>query len=116
MRHFEIWQASNMMRAYENHVYHIAVNAIGSDAAQTTYFGHSMIVSPIAQSLALARGVDDLIYAELDPDPIQRVSYGSMAPMLFDHLEDRHVKSYTRELTTPARSSFEPAKRIPSDP
>lgn len=110
MRHFEIWEGTNHMRAYENHVYHIAVNAIGSDAAHTNYFGHSMIVSPIAQTLALARGVDDLIYAELDPDPVQRISYGSDAPMLFDHLEDRNVQSYTKDLVAPARSAFEPAR------
>lgn len=112
LRHFPIWEMVNQMRAYENHVYHIAPNAVGTDAFGTSYFGHSMIVSPIAQTLALARGVDDLIYAELNPDPIKRISYGSDAPMLFDHLEDRNVKSYTRELTTPARSSFEPARRI----
>ena len=112
MRNFEIWEASNKMRAYENHVYHVAVNAIGSDAAHTTYFGHSMIVSPIAQTLALGRAVDDLIYAELAPNPLQRVSYGSDAPMLFDHLEDRNVKGYTKELFAPARSPFNPAKRI----
>ena len=112
MRNFEIWEASNKMRAYENHVYHVAVNAIGSDAAHTTYFGHSMIVSPIAQTLALARAVDDLIYAELHPDPIKRVSHGSDAPMWFDHLEDRNVASYSRELTTPVRSAFHPARRI----
>ncbi len=112
LRHFPIWEGTNQMRAYENHVYHIAVNAVGADAAGTTYFGHSMIVSPIAQTLALARAVDDLIYAELHPDPIKRVSHGSDEPMLFDHLEDRNVKSYTRELTTHVHSSFEPARRI----
>ena len=113
LRNFEIWEATNKMRAYENHMHHIAVNAIGSDAANTTYFGHSMIVSPIAQTLALARAVDDLIYAELDPNPFQRVSYGSDAPMLFDHLEDRNVRGYTKELFAPARSAPEPARRIP---
>lgn len=111
LRNFEIWEATNKMRAYENHVHHVAVNAIGSDAAHTTYFGHSMIVSPIAQTLALARAVDDLIYAELDPDPFHRVSYGSDAPMLFDHLEDRNVKSYTKALFTPARAGPGPAQR-----
>ncbi len=105
LRNFEIWEATNKMRAYENHVHHIAVNAIGSDAAHTTYFGHSMIVSPIAQTLALARAVDDLIYAELDFDPFHRVSYGSDAPMLFDHLEDRAVKTYTQDLFIPARAT-----------
>lgn len=114
MRNFEIWEASNKMRAYENHVYHVAVNAVGSDAAHTTYFGHSMIVSPIAQTLALGRAVDDLIYAEMDPNPLQRVSYGSDAPMLFDHLEDRNVEGYTKELFAPARSPFNPAKRLPA--
>ena len=111
LRNFEIWEATNKMRAYENHVHHIAVNAIGSDAAHTTYFGHSMIVSPIAQTLALARAVDDLIYAELDPAPFHRVSYGSDAPMLFDHLEDRNVKSYTKDLFAPARAGGGPARR-----
>ena len=111
LRNFEIWEATNKMRAYENHVYHVAVNAIGSDAAHTTYFGHSMIVSPIAQTLALGRAVDDLIYAEMDPNPLRRVSYGSDAPMLFDHLEDRHVESYTKELFARARSPFNPTKR-----
>jgi predicted amidohydrolase len=114
MRNFEIWEVSNKMRAYENHVYHIAVNAIGSDAAHTTYFGHSMIVSPIAQTLALGRAVDDLIYAALDPNPLQRVSYGSDAPMQFDHLEDRNVKHYTRELFKAAVSPFNPALRATS--
>ena len=108
MRSFEIWEATNTMRAYENHAYHIAVNSVGADAAQTTYFGHSMIVSPIAQTLALARAVDDLIYAELDPNPLRQVSYGSDAPMLFDHLKDRNVKHYTRELMTAAISPFNP--------
>jgi predicted amidohydrolase len=112
MRSFPIWEGVNQARAYENHVYHIAVNAVGSDAEGTPYFGHSMIVSPIAQTLALARAVDDLIYTELQPDPIKRVNQGSDAPMWFDHLEDRNVKSYTKELTTPRRSSFEPARRI----
>lgn len=112
LRHYEIWESTNQMRAYENHVYHIAVNAVGSDAAGTTYFGHSIIVSPIAQTLALGHAGEDLVYAELDPDPIKRITFGADAPMLFDHLEDRNVKSYTKELFTPARSAFEPARRI----
>lgn len=112
LRHFEIWEAVNKMRAYENHMFHIAANAVGLDAAGTPYFGHSMIVSPIAQTLALARAGDDIIHAMLDPEPIKRISYGSHAPMCFDHLEDRNVESYSRELMRPARSAFSPAKRI----
>ncbi len=116
LRNFEIWEATNKMRAYENHAYHVAVNAIGFDAAHTTYFGHSMIVSPIAQTLALGRAVDDLIYAEMDPNPLRRVSYGSDAPMLFDHLEDRNVRNYTKELFSPALSAFNSSKRKSSAP
>lgn len=112
LRHFEIWDAENRIRAYENHVYHIAVNAVGADAAGTTYFGHSQITSPIAHSMALARAGDEMIYADLDPDPIRHVSYGSTSPMLFDHLQDRAALTYTDDLHKPVRSAFEPARRF----
>ena len=71
-----------------------------------------MIVSPIAQRLALARGTEEIIAAELDPDPIKRVSYGSTSPMIFDHLQDRNLEAYEGILTA-GKSRFEPAKRIP---
>jgi predicted amidohydrolase len=112
LRGFDIWEMTNKARAYDNHAYVIAVNAVGTDASDTHYFGHSMIVSPIAQSLALARGTEEIIYAELDPDPIKRITYGSDAPMNFDHLEDRNLKSYRHDLTRHARSKFEPAARF----
>ncbi len=32
--------------------------------------------------------------------------------MLFDHLEDRNVAGYTKELFAPALSPFNPVKRI----
>ena len=112
LRHFEIWDAENRMRAYENHVYHIAVNAVGLDAAGTPYFGHSMITSPIGHTLALACAGDAMISAELDPDPIKRLSPGCHVPQRFDHLQDRNVSTYTSDLLRPARSSFDPAQRI----
>ncbi len=112
LRGFEIWETTNKARAYDNHAYLVAVNAVGADASQTHYFGHSMIVSPIAQSLAVARGTEEIIYAELDPDPIKRLTFGSDAPMMFDHLEDRNVRSYGNYLTRHARSLFEPARRF----
>ena len=110
---------TNRMRAYDNHVYLVAVNAVGSDASGTHYFGHSMIVSPVAQPMALARGTEEIIYAELNPEPLKRLGLGSDTPMVFDHLEDRNVKSYGSVLTRKARSQFEPARRYsvhtPSD-
>jgi beta-ureidopropionase len=105
---------TNRARAYDNHVYIVACNAIGPDAGGSYYFGHSMVVSPIAQVLALARGTEEIIAAELDPDPIRHVTYGARTPMIFDHLEDRNLAAY-REILTPARSRFEPAKRVPQE-
>jgi predicted amidohydrolase len=113
LRSFEIWEMTNRARAYDNHVYIAACNAVGPDAGGSYYFGHSMIVSPIAQVLALARGTEEIVAAELDPDPIKHVTYGARTPMIFDHLEDRNLAAY-REILTPAQSRFQPARRIPS--
>jgi predicted amidohydrolase len=111
MRSFDIWELTNCARAYDNHVYWAAVNAVGSDAGGNYYFGGSMIVSPIARKLAQARGGEEIIFAELDPDPIRHVTYGSAAPMCFDHLEDRNLAAYDAVLTS-ARSRFKPAHRV----
>jgi predicted amidohydrolase len=110
LRSFEIWELTNRARAYDNHTYMVACNGVGPDAGGNYYFGHSMIVSPIAQKLAQARGTEEIISAELDPDPIKRITYGAKSPMLFDHLQDRNLTAY-RQILTPARSRFEPSRR-----
>jgi predicted amidohydrolase len=114
LRSFEIWELTNRARAYDNHVYVAACNSVGPDAGGNYYFGHSMIVSPIAQVLALARGTEEIVAAELDPDPLRYVTYGARTPMIFDHLEDRNLAAYG-DILTPARSRFEPARRIPQE-
>ncbi|MFB0534302.1 MAG: carbon-nitrogen hydrolase family protein [Anaerolineae bacterium] len=111
LRSFEIWEMTNRARAYDNHVYMVACNAIGPDAGGNYYFGHSQIVSPIAQVLAQARGTEEIIAAELDPDPIKYVTYGAKSPMIFDHLQDRNLAAY-EGILQPARSRFEPARRV----
>lgn len=111
LRSYEIWEMVNKARAYDNHVYFLACNAVGPDAAKNYYFGHSMIVSPIAQIIALARGGEEIIAEKLNPDPIKYVSYGTKSPMIFDHLEDRNVKAY-KEILQEGKSSFEPSRRI----
>jgi len=111
LRSFEIWEMTNRARAYDNHVYIAACNAVGADAGGNYFFGHSMIVSPIARTLALARGTEEVVAAELDPDPIKRITYGATTPMIFDHLQDRNLEAY-RDILTPAQSRFEPARRI----
>ncbi|HQE92214.1 MAG TPA: carbon-nitrogen hydrolase family protein [Anaerolineae bacterium] len=115
LRSFEIWEVTNKARAYDNHVYIVACNAIGPDAGGNYYFGHSMIVSPIAQTLALGRGTEDIIAVELDPEPLKHISYGSTGPMIFDHLEDRNLAAYG-DVLMPARSRFAPAWRVPQEP
>jgi len=111
LRSFEIWDMTNRARAYDNHVYIIACNAIGPDAGSFFYFGHSMIVDPIAHKLAQARGTEEIIAAVLDPDPIKRITYGANSLMIFDHLEDRNLEAYA-DVLKPARSAFEPARRV----
>lgn len=112
MRSFEIWNITNKARAYDNHVYLLGANAVGADAGNNYYFGSSMIISPIAETLALARGTEEIIAAKLNPDPIKYISYGTKSPMIFDHLEDRNVEVY-KDILTEGKSDFEPSRRIP---
>lgn len=111
LRSFEIWDMTNKARAYDNHVYVIAVNSVGGDAGDNYYFGSSMIISPIARKLAQARGTEEIISAKLDPNPLKYVTYGTNSPMIFDHLEDRNLEVY-KDILKEAKSPFEPAKRI----
>jgi predicted amidohydrolase len=112
LRSFDIWELTCRARAYDNHVYLIGVNAVGPDGGNNYYAGHSMIVSPIAQRLAQARGTEEIISARLSPEPLQYISYGSKAPMIFDHVEDRNLAVY-ENILAPARCAFEPSRRIP---
>lgn len=114
LRSFEIWDLTNRARAYDNHVYMVACNAVGPDAGNNYYFGHSMIVDPISHKLAQARGTEEVIFAELNPDPIKYITYGAKTPMIFDHLRDRNLEAY-RDILRPGRSRFEPAERTTGD-
>ena len=109
LRSFEIWELTNRARAYDNHVYIVACNAVGLDAGGNYYFGHSMIVDPIAHKLAQARGTEEVCFAELDPDPLKRISYGVASPMIFDHLRDRNTAAY-HNILRPGSSRFEPGE------
>lgn len=112
MRSYDIWSLTNHARAYDNHVYIVGVNAVGPDAVGNYYFGNSMIVSPIAQKLAQARGTEEMIAYTLSPEPLKYVSYGTNSPMIFDHLEDRNIVVY-KNILKEGKCSFEPFKRIP---
>jgi len=111
LRSFDIWHITNSARAYDNHVYMVATNSVGPDAGGSYYFGHSMIVNPIAWRLAQARGGEEIIAAKLDPEPLRYVTWGSKSPQVFDHLQDRNLELY-EEILQEARSRFEPGKRL----
>lgn len=112
LRSFDIWHITNSARAYDNHVYVVATNSVGPDAGGGYYFGHSMIVNPIAWRLAQARGGEEIVAAKLDPEPLKYVTWGSKSPQVFDHLQDRNLALY-KGILKKARSRFEPGKRIP---
>jgi len=113
LRSFDLWSLTNRARAYDNHVYVVGINAVGSDAAGNYYMGNSMIVTPIANKIAQGTGAEEIIYAELDPvSPLKYITFGSNSPQIFDHLEDRNLEAY-KEAMKPAKSAFEPFKRIP---
>ncbi len=111
LRSFDIWYITNCARAYDNHVYVVATNSVGPDAGGSYYFGHSMIVTPIAWRLAQARGGEEIIAAKLDPDPLRYVTWGSKSLQVFDHLQDRNLELY-EEILKEARSRFEPGERL----
>jgi len=111
LRSFDIWYLTTCARAYDNHVYVVATNAVGPDAGGSFYFGHSMIVTPIAWRLAQARGGEEIVSARLDPDPLRYITWGSKDLQPFDHLQDRNLELY-EEILKAARSRFEPGKRL----
>jgi predicted amidohydrolase len=96
LRSYDIWELTNMARAYDNHVYMIGVNSVGPDAGENYYFGNSMIISPIAQKLAQARGGEEVISSIIGPDPIKYVTYGAKSPMIFDHLRIE-IQGFTKK-------------------
>lgn len=112
LRSYDIWYITNCARAYDNHVYMVSTNMLGPDAEDNYYFGHSMIVNPIAWRLAQARGTEEIVSARLDPDPLRYITWGSKSVQPFDHLEDRNLALY-EEILKEARSKFEPGKRYP---
>ena len=109
LRSADIWELTTRARAYDNHVYVVAANAVGADPAGVLYFGNSLIVGPVADVRARATTHEGWCAARLDPDGLRRISPGSSQPQLFDHLADRNLELYQRyadDLLGPARTPF----------
>jgi predicted amidohydrolase len=96
LRSADIWELTNRARAYDNHVFVIGANAIGTDRGGSHYFGNSMIVGPDAHVLCRATSQEGWAVATLDPEAHTAISHGSSIPQRFDHLEDRNVGLYAR--------------------
>lgn len=111
LRSYDIWYLTTCARAYDNHVYVVATNSVGPDAGGSYYFGHSMIVTPIAWRLAQARGGEEIVSARLSSDPLRYVTWGSKSPQVFDHLQDRNLELY-EEILKEARSRFEIGRNL----
>ena len=65
LRTYDHWWATSFARAYDNHVYVVAVNAVGGDGGGNYYFGHSMIIAPNGWKLAQGRCAEEVVYATL---------------------------------------------------
>jgi deaminated glutathione amidase len=110
LRSADIWELTTRARAYDNHVFVIAANAVGTDPAGTLYFGNSLIVTPTAEVVARGTTHEGWVCARIDPaTAMSTLSPGSSQPQRFDHLADRNVALYERyvdDLIRPARHAF----------
>jgi len=113
LRTYDHWWATNFARAYDNHVYVVGVNAVGTDAAGSLYYGHSMIVGPNGWKLAQARCSEEIVYAKVSPDGFKYIYGGMTSQQCFDHLQDRNLEVY--DTMKKAKSNFEPSIRIPRE-
>ena len=93
LRSVEIWKLTNAARAFDNQVFVAACNAVGSDARGNHYYGHSMIVSPAAEILAVGQCDEEIVSTEVSPPALPAT----------DHLRDRNLPAYRGLLRSPAR-------------
>lgn len=111
LRSADIWELTTRARAYDNHVYLVAANAVGMDPGGALYFGNSLIVTPTAEVVARGTTQEGWVSARLDPAAAMvSISPGSSQPQRFDHLADRNTALYRRyadELTRECESPFQ---------
>lgn len=111
LRAADIWELTTRARAYDNHLYVVAPNAVGVDPGGHVYFGNSLIVGPTAEVLARGTAQPGWISATVGTDPMATISPGSSVPQSFDHLAERNLPLYRRHraaLEAEATSPFPP--------
>ncbi|HMG30066.1 MAG TPA: carbon-nitrogen hydrolase family protein [Jiangellaceae bacterium] len=101
LRSADIWELTNRARAYDNHVYVVGANAVGTDPAGVLYFGNSMIVTPTAEVVAWGSTHESWVSARLDPaHAMSALTPGSSVRQQFDHLAERNLSLLRRYADT----------------
>jgi deaminated glutathione amidase len=109
LRAADIWELTTRARAYDNHVYVVAPNAVGVDPGGFVYFGNSLIVAPTGEVLARGTSQPGWVAATIGRDPMATISPGSSVRQSFDHLAERNLALYRRHrevLEAEAASAF----------
>ena len=109
LRAADIWELTTRARAYDNHVYLVAPNAVGVDPGGFVYFGNSLIVGPTGEVLARGTSQPGWVSATIGLDPMATISPGSSVRQSFDHLAERNLALYRRHrdvLEAEAGSAF----------
>ena len=109
LRAADIWELTTRARAYDNHVYVVAPNAVGVDAGGHVYFGNSLIVGPTGEVLARGTSQPGWVSATVGVDPMATISPGSSVRQGFDHLAERNLDLYRRHrdvLESEAKAAF----------
>jgi predicted amidohydrolase len=96
LRSADIWEMTTRARAYDNHVYVVAPNAVGVDPGGCVYFGNSLVVGPTGEVLARGTSQPGWVSATVGVDPMATISPGSSVRQGFDHLAERNLALYRR--------------------
>jgi len=111
LRAADIWELTTRARAYDNHLYVVAPNAVGVDAGGHVYFGNSLIVGPTGEVLARGTSQPGWVSATVGVEPMRAISPGSSVRQGFDHLAERNLALCRRHrdaLEAEARAPFPP--------
>jgi len=66
------WRTLLQARALENQLFVAAVNRVGTEG-QASFFGHSMVVSPLGEIISEGSEEEEILYADIDLEEIIQV-------------------------------------------
>ncbi|AEG14116.1 Nitrilase/cyanide hydratase and apolipoprotein N-acyltransferase [Desulfofundulus kuznetsovii DSM 6115] len=89
------WELIFRMRAIDNQAYFIGASPARDPMAPYVAYGHSLVVDPWGNVVSMAREGEEIIYAEIDLDLIERIR--SELPLL----RHRRTDVYALELLAP---------------